>query len=115
PLAGDPIAAVRESRRVDWWRASQDWVGDIRFPPGFRWARFFADALRERGLESGRVGVVGLSQVLREPDGVVSYGEFTALKEALPGARFESATEIVYRVRKKKSAEEIAVVEQAQK
>jgi Xaa-Pro aminopeptidase len=115
PLTGKPIAAVRESRRVDWWRASQDWIDDVRSPPRFRWAQFFAETLRERGLESARIGVVGLSQVLREPDGIVSHGEFTALKEALPKARFESATDILYRVRKKKSAEEIAVAEQAQK
>lgn len=115
PLEGAPIAAVREPRRVEWWRASQDWVGDVRYPPKFKWAPFFADALKERGLESARIGVVGLSNVLREPDGIVSYGEFNALKELLPKARFESATDILYRARKKKSAEEIAVTEMAQR
>jgi Xaa-Pro aminopeptidase len=115
PIEGNPIAAIREPRRVDWWRASQEWISDIRFPPKFRWAPFFAEALKELGADSGKVGVVGLSQVLREPDGIVSYGEFTALREALPRTHFESATELLYRARKRKSAEEITVMERAQK
>ena len=114
PIEGNPIAAIREPRRIDWWRASQDWISDIRFPPKFRWAPFFAEALKELGADSGRVGIVGLSGVLREPDGIISYGELTALREALPQTHFESATELLYRARKRKSAEEIAVVEQAQ-
>ena len=79
PIEGDPIAAVREPRRVDWWRASQNWVSDIRSPPQFRWAPFFADALKELGADRGIVGVVGLSDVLREPEGIISYNEWTAL------------------------------------
>ena len=115
PLAGEPIAAIRESRRIDWWRASQDWVSDIRYPPRFRWAPFFADALRELGADRDRIGIVGLSGVLREPDGVMSHGEFEALRAALPHASFESATDILARVRKRKSAEEIAIIEKAQR
>ena len=114
PMQGEPIAAVREPRRVDWWRASQDWVSDIRFPPKFRWSEFSAQALKELGAESGRVGIVGVSDVLREPEGSVSYGESTALREAMPRVRFEPATDLLYHVRKRKSAEEIALVEQAQ-
>ncbi len=29
PLEGQPIAAVREPRRADWWRQAQDWVSDV--------------------------------------------------------------------------------------
>jgi Xaa-Pro aminopeptidase len=38
-----------------------------------------------------------------------------ALLEALPRARFESATELMYGVRKRKSVEEIAITEEAQR
>jgi Xaa-Pro aminopeptidase len=114
PIEGDPIAAVREPRRVDWWRASQNWISDIRSPPKFQWASFFKDALEELGQASGNIGVVGLGNVLREPEGIVSYGEFVALKEALPRAQFKSATELLSRVRKRKSPEEIRMIERAQ-
>ena len=74
-----------------------------------------AQALKELGAESGRVGIVGVSDVLREPEGSVPYGELTALREAMPRVRFEPATDLsFYHVRKRKSAEEIALVEQAQ-
>jgi Xaa-Pro aminopeptidase len=115
PLDGDPIAGVREARRVEWWRASQDWISDVRSPPGFRWSQFFAAALRELGAAEGRIGVVGLAGVLRAPEGTVSYGEMLALFEELPRARFESATELMYGVRKRKSVEEIAITEEAQR
>lgn len=114
PLEGNPIVAVRESRRIDWWRASQNWVTDIRSPPKFMWSQFFVDALKERGVQSSKIGVVGLISTLRDVEGNISFGEFTALKGALPDALFECATDILYRVRMKKSAEEIAVIEKAQ-
>jgi Xaa-Pro aminopeptidase len=114
PLEGEPIAAVREARRIDWWRAAQDWVTDIRSPPQFRWAPFFAAALREKGLEDAAIGVVGLADVLRDPEGTMSFGEFSALREALPRAHFRSATDLMAKLRKRKSAEEIVMMEQAQ-
>ena len=114
PLEGEPVAAVRESRRIDWWRASQDWVSDIRSPAGFRWSRFLADALTGIGAARERIGVVGLDAVLREPEGTIAHGEFAALRAALPAARFESAADLMYRVRKRKSAEEMAMIGRAQ-
>ncbi len=115
PLAGEPIAAVREGRRIGWWRAAQDWIADVRSPPQFRWSAFFAEALAERGLSSERIGIVGLGGVLREPEGIMAQGEFVALCAALPHARFEPATDILYAIRKRKSAEEIGMVEKAQR
>jgi Xaa-Pro aminopeptidase len=114
PLEGDPVVAVRESRRIDWWKASQEWIRDVRAPPKFIWSRFFIDTLTEMDLSSSKVGVVGLSTTLRDIEGNISFGEFTALKQALPAASFECATDILYRARKTKSAEEIALIEKAQ-
>jgi Xaa-Pro dipeptidase len=114
PLEGEPMVAVREARRIEWWRASQDWVSDIRSPPQFRWAPFFEKALKELGLQDSAIGVVGLTEVLRDPEGIVSHGELTALRAALPGARFQPATDLMDAVRKRKSAEEIAMMERAQ-
>jgi Xaa-Pro aminopeptidase len=114
PMQGQPVVAVREARRVAYWRDAQEWVKDIRHPPGFRWARFIIDAMAEKGLGSGRIGIVGLNGVLREPEGTISHGLFRGLAEAFPKAHFESATDILYAARKCKSAEEIALMTVAQ-
>jgi len=114
PLEGGPVAAVREARRVSWWRDAQDWVKDIRNPPAFRWSRFLIDVLKEKGLSNGRIGIVGLDDVLRDPEGTVSYGLYRSLTAAFPGASFESATELMYMARKRKSAEEISMMSKAQ-
>jgi Xaa-Pro dipeptidase len=115
PARGKPIAAIRESRRIAWWRQSQNWIDDIRSPPQFMWSRFFIEALHDLGASArARIGIVGLHSVLRDPEGIISFGEFTALQAEFPNASFECATNILYAVRKHKSAEEIALIESAQ-
>ena len=69
PLEGSPIAAIRDARRVDRARSGQRWVADVRAPPNNNWAEFFAEGLRELGVNSETVGVVGLDSVVREPSG----------------------------------------------
>lgn len=115
PAKGEPIAAVRESRRVSWWLASQNWVEDIRSPSQFIWSRFFIEVLQELGAsKTAKIGIVGLYSALRDPEGIMTHGEFTALQTAFPEASFECATDILYAARKRKSAEEIKFVEKAQ-
>jgi Xaa-Pro aminopeptidase len=113
-LTGEPVVAVREARRVEYWREIQQWVKDVRNPAGFRWARFITDVLKEKGLGGGRLGIVGLENVLREPEGTVSHGFFRSLADNFPNAHFESATDIMYAARKRKSAEEIGLLTAAQ-
>jgi Xaa-Pro aminopeptidase len=114
PLEGEPVVAVREARRVAWWRNAQEWVKDVRHPPEFRWSRFLIDALTEKRLRTSRIGIVGLDQVLRDPEGTVSHGLHRNLTAALPDAHFDSATDLMYAARKRKSAEEIVLMEKAQ-
>jgi Xaa-Pro dipeptidase len=115
PAKGKPTTAVRESRRISWWRQSQNWIDDIRSPPQFVWSRFFIEALRDLGASArARIGIVGLGSMLRDPEGIMSLGEFTALQAEFPNASFECATDILYGLRKSKSAEEIALIEKAQ-
>ena len=84
PLEGSPIAAIRDARRVDRARSGQRWVADVRAPPNNNWAAFFAEGLRELGVDSETVGVVGLDSVVREPSGLIVYKEFVDLRAALP-------------------------------
>ena len=69
PLEGEPIAIVREPRRIGWWREQQNWVSDVRAPSKFSWAGVFKDALDERRLTSSRIGIVGIKDVLRDRGG----------------------------------------------
>ena len=114
PLEGSPIAAIRDARRVDRARSGQRWVADVRAPPNNNWAEFFAEGLRELGVNSETVGVVGLDSVVREPSGLIVYKEFVDLRAALPSAQFVSATAIVDAARKRKSVEEVRMIERAQ-
>jgi Xaa-Pro aminopeptidase len=114
PIDSAPVVAVREGRRVAWWRDAQEWVKDVRNPAGFQWSNFIVEALFEKGLDKGRIGIVGLDGVLRDPEGTVSHGLVRNLMAKLPRAHFESATDILYAARKCKSGEEIAMMSRAQ-
>lgn len=114
PLEGNPIAAIRDARRIDRARSGQRWVTDVRAPPNNNWAAFFAEGLRELGLDCETVGVAGLDGVVREPSGLIVFKEFVDLQAALPRAQFVSATGIVDTARKRKSVEEVRMVERAQ-
>ena len=114
PLEGEPIAVVREARRIDWWREQQDWISNIRAPSKFSWAGVFKDALAERKLTSGRIGIVGLKDVIRDAEGVIAHGEVEMLTSAFPGLAIESAADIVDAVRKCKSPEEVTIMRRAQ-
>lgn len=110
----EPVVAIREARRVPWWQAAQDWVADVRYPADMRWSQFFLDVLSEHRIESGYVGIVGLGDVLREPEGTVAHGTMLALNAALPNITFENAEDLMRDVRKRKSSEEIQALEIAQ-
>jgi len=114
PLEGEPIVAVREERRIGWWRGQQDWISDIRAPKAFSWAGVFKDVISERKLDCASIGIVGLKDVLRDAEGTAAFGEIEALKETFPRAAFSSATDLMGLVRKRKSAEEVEVMQQAQ-
>lgn len=114
PIEGDPVVIIREARRIEWWRASQDWVADIRAPKRFSWAGAFEEALRERKLTSAKIGIVGIAGVLRDAEGTAAYGEIEALKRAFPNLAIASAGDILDVVRKRKSPEEISVLRGAQ-
>ena len=114
PLEGEPMAIVREPRRVAFWRAAQDWVADVRGTRDAVWSEALIQAVRDAGCESGRIGVVGLAGHLREPEGTISHGAFASIRRALAGAAFENATGFLHDLRMVKSAEEIAMIERAQ-
>lgn len=113
PIEGEPTAWARaDSQPATWWRAMQDWVADVR---GSRcnWSENFATSIRERRLEAGRIGVVGIGGTPRSADGLILHGTLSRLMEWFPNAKFGDATEAMAEVRSVKSAEEVAALRQA--
>ncbi len=110
PLEGDVTAVVRGDNEIEWWGLAQDWVTDIR---GSRrsYGAPVIDRLRETG--ATRVGVIALGGLVRAPEGVVPWGTYEKIREALPEVHFENATDLMQAARSIKSAEEIAFVEKA--
>ena len=112
PLEGEVTAFVRGGNEVEWWSVAQNWVTDLR-PTRRSWGEPVIERLRELKLDHSRIGVSGLSGLLRAPEGTVVSGMLEKLKAAFPGARFENATELLQDARSVKGPEEVAWIERA--
>src|SRR5262249_22553841 len=110
PLEGEPTAIVRGANEIEWWGLAQDWVKDIR-PSRRSYGEPVIQRLKEIGARPA--GVIGLSRMVRAPEGVVPWGTYEKIRGALPGVHFENATDLMQEARSVKSAEEIAFIEKA--
>ena len=62
-------AFVRGGNEVEWWSVAQDWVTDLR-PTRRSWGEPVIERLKEfRELDHSRIGVSGLSGLLRRRRG----------------------------------------------
>ena len=103
-----PVTAI-----TNWgghWPAG-DWIGETR-QALFSQTRTLVECLKAAGLERATIAICGLSRGLlscvRQPDGNATYLGVRQLQDALPAARFVSATDLMGEARYVKSAEEIA-------
>jgi len=112
PLTGEVSAFVRGGNEVEWWSIAQDWVTDVR-PSRRSWGEPVIDRIKELKLERARLGVSGLSGLLRAPEGTVVTGILEKVRQALPHARLENATELLQEARAVKSVEEVLWIERA--
>jgi Xaa-Pro aminopeptidase len=110
PLEGDVTAIVRGANEIEWWELAQEWVKDIR-PSRRSYGEPVIDRLKE--IRAERVGVIGLSGLVRAPEGVVPWGTFEKIRTALSLVKFENATDLMQEVRSVKSAEEVVFIEKA--
>src|SRR5215210_4311808 len=69
PLEGEAIAIARDAGRVDWWKRAQTWVADVRGTRAAHWSEALIGAVRDLGGEAATIAVVGLADVLRDPEG----------------------------------------------
>ena len=69
--------------------------------------------MKELKLDRARIGVSGLSGLLRAPEGTVVAGILDKVRHAFPTARFDNATDLLQEARAVKGNEEIAWIERA--
>jgi len=110
PLQDQPTAVVRGANEIEWWGLAQDWIKDLR-PSRRSYGEPVIQRLKE--IRAERVGVIGLTGLVRAPEGVVPWGTYEKIRGALPGVQFENATDLMQEARSVKSAEEIAFIEKA--
>jgi Xaa-Pro aminopeptidase len=95
--------------RGGYWPAG-DWVGET-MRSGRSWSGALIQCLNEAGMERATVAVCGLTtgvfSAVRQPDGFAGYTAVTRMQQALPNARFVTATDVLGEARYVKSAEEI--------
>lgn len=113
PKKGEVTAFVRgPGPDVEWELKTQNWVKDVR-GAGRMWGHAAAQRIKELGLGRATIGICGLANVCRAPEGVIPYTTMKNLMDDLPGARFINATDLTMLVRTIKSSEEARFLEKA--
>lgn len=116
PKEGEPTVFLWAMYMIDEWLEYQSWVKDIRTSRVTRWARpYWSNAIVERikelKLEKAKIGIVGLEGT--ELEGDIPYVTYTKIREGLPNATFENATDLIEDIRLIKSEEELQCIEKA--
>src|SRR3954469_970519 len=107
PLEG-AVTAIATTAKARWTKV-QDWTSDLR-EARRRYGKVAVERLKELGVERGRIGVTGLGGGTRTPEGTISHGFYSQLREAFPQAELVDATPILTEARYLKSDEEVAVL-----
>jgi Xaa-Pro aminopeptidase len=103
PLQGE-VTAVATSAKLRWPNV-QNWVTDVR-EARRNYGRVMAERLKE--LNPRVVGIAGLGEGTRSPEGTILYGTYRQIREACPNAELRDATDLMVEARWVKSEEEIA-------
>lgn len=104
PLDGEPAAVATNKGR---WENTQPWCKDLREARRSYGAGALSK-LREVDLPNKRVGVVGLADYVRAPEGTALYGFMKVLKEGLPGMSWVNFSQEMEDIRIVKSDAEVA-------
>lgn len=111
PRHGDPTCFIFMPTFIEGWRATQDWVSDIRARRG-PWADTVAQRLNELGLTGARIGMDGLAGPL-DPDGWLPHSVYQRLGELLPKVEFINLDDMMESLRTIKSGEELEMLGRA--
>jgi Xaa-Pro dipeptidase len=77
------------------------------------WSPSIIGCLKELKMDKARIGVGSLADLFRNSEGSVTHTTLDRVQQAFPQAKFESAADILWRVKLVHSPEEIAVLEKA--
>ena len=109
PLEGE-VTAIATSAAERWNAEIQNWTTDVR-EANRRYGRVAVERLRELGITNEKIGITGLGEGTRTPEGTIMYGTYKAIADAFPHATFIDASSLLQEVREKKSPEEVAVLQ----
>ncbi|MPZ14554.1 MAG: M24 family metallopeptidase [Chloroflexi bacterium] len=107
PFSGEPAAVATSAAR---WIRTQPWCTDLR-EASRAYGAGVVSKLRELSFPRRRIGVVGLHDYVRAPEGTAGYGFMKVLTGAFPGIDWVDFTRQMEEIRIVKSAEEIAFLE----
>lgn len=103
PLQGEvTIVATTAKAR---WPTVQNWVTDAR-EARRNYGRVIIERLKE--LNPKRIGIAGLGDGTRTPEGTIIHGTFRQIRDAFPQADLADTTQMLAELRYVKSDEEIA-------
>jgi Xaa-Pro aminopeptidase len=109
PLEGEPAAVATSATR---WFRTQPWCTDLR-EAGRSYGAGALSKLRELAFPHKRIGVVGLRDYVRAPEGTAGYGFMTTLMDEIREVEWVDFTHEMEEIRIVKSAEEIAFLEKS--
>jgi Xaa-Pro aminopeptidase len=112
PLEGEVTAIAMGIPPIHYWLGFQDWVTDVRNCNRY-FGRGIVERLKELKMERARIGIAGLYNISRAPEGVMPYGTMRTIEEAFPQATFVDATDLMERARYVKSVEEVDALAKA--
>jgi Xaa-Pro aminopeptidase len=110
PLEGE-VTAIATSA-AERWPCVQDWTTDIREAKRL-YGKAAVERLKELNVENGRIGITGLGEDTRTPEGTILHGFWAALHDAFPNADFVDGTDVLRQARFVKSDEEIAALKKS--
>jgi len=108
PVSGEVTAILSSERERRMWAANLIWPSDIRWGD---FSKLVPERLREMGFSKSRIGVTGLFDQYRMPEGTIQFETWRRIASALPDATFAPANDVLEFSRIVKGPEEIAVIQ----
>jgi len=109
PADGQPTLIFRGSGDAEAVKQKSPVEFDVR-DSRFNRSQLIIDRLGELGMQRARIGVGNLSGQMRNDEGGVSYVTMSNLMKALPRAKFDSAVQLLMKVKLERGPEEIEVL-----
>ncbi len=108
PRSGEVTAIVSSERERRMWAANLAWPQDLRWG---NFSELVPARLSELSLGKSRIGITGLVNQYRAPEGTIPRETWRRITSAMPAAAWVPANEVLEFARVVKGPEEIAVIQ----